>query len=589
MRKKLILIFAVLISMFLFVEASAAAFEDVSYFDERRDVINFVSDNSLMTGMTETVFGSDELVTRAMVAFVIWRNAGKPEPTSQNSYKDVSSSDYFNKAVSWGVENGIISGTSPTTFSPDNNVTKVQVAMFLHRYAKYENRNTLRYVDYLNDAYRSLEKDAADYSSITTWGDARTSAKWSYSERLMDVKLGSFQGIPMDIYNGDAFLSRGEFAQVIYNYAIHIEGMRLNSDVYGIKNSQSYFSRSYNMGGYYLSDYDKSFLKTRLTSLYSENFTNNFVRMYISGNTEWKGSCYGMAMSAILERMGKLNIDKNFSTNNASTLRQITSLSNNSRIESIINYYFFLQHTNEGSRQSRRPNEIVSSGRYASLSFVNSVQKNGVAFLGFSYYSDYYKKNVGHALAAYNCVKENNKYIIDAYNCNTPNTVNKIIVNIGTGSMTINQNDGSEPIEVLDLYVIDDFECFDNYDVDGYDNAFNQANSGTNQIVGNDNTSQLIISSQSDFELTDVYGNELRYVDGAFEGDIDIKYKSFIIYGPTKPIDYVVCIDLKIDEISKITCDNEMSMSVFSNDKSVEINESGEKTIDFDLEELAVK
>ena len=64
----------------------------------------------------------------------LWRNADKPEPSSStNPFTDVKDGDYFAKAVLWAVENGITTGTSATTFRPENTCTRAQIVTFLYR------------------------------------------------------------------------------------------------------------------------------------------------------------------------------------------------------------------------------------------------------------------------------------------------------------------------------------------------------------------------------------------------------------------------------------------------------------------------
>ncbi|MCH5353401.1 MAG: S-layer homology domain-containing protein, partial [Acutalibacter sp.] len=75
--------------------------------------------------------------TRGQIVTFLWRAAGKPEPkTAVNPFTDLKSSEYYYKAVLWAHENGIVSGTSATTFSPNQNCTRGQIVTFLWRSAK---------------------------------------------------------------------------------------------------------------------------------------------------------------------------------------------------------------------------------------------------------------------------------------------------------------------------------------------------------------------------------------------------------------------------------------------------------------------
>ena len=64
----------------------------------------------------------------------LWRASGSPEPkTASNPFTDVAANAYYCKAVLWAVENGITTGTSATTFSPDAPCTRAQGVTFLWR------------------------------------------------------------------------------------------------------------------------------------------------------------------------------------------------------------------------------------------------------------------------------------------------------------------------------------------------------------------------------------------------------------------------------------------------------------------------
>jgi len=112
-------------------------FEDVSrnayYFDP---VLWAVSKN-ITTGTSETTFSPEDPCTRGQVVTFLWRAAGSPEPVSSaNPFTDVADSDYFYKAVLWAVEKGITKGMSDTTFAPGEPCNRAQVVTFLWRSAE---------------------------------------------------------------------------------------------------------------------------------------------------------------------------------------------------------------------------------------------------------------------------------------------------------------------------------------------------------------------------------------------------------------------------------------------------------------------
>ena len=101
------------------------------------EAVDWAFVNGVTTGVTATTFCPDRNITRAQAITMLWRAVGSPEPTTaENPFKDVSDSAYYAKAVLWAVENGVTTGTTATTFSPNNPCTRAQVVTFLYRYEK---------------------------------------------------------------------------------------------------------------------------------------------------------------------------------------------------------------------------------------------------------------------------------------------------------------------------------------------------------------------------------------------------------------------------------------------------------------------
>ena len=91
--------------------------------------------NGITSGTTPTTFSPNAGCTRAQVVAFLWRAAGSPMPgSSRNPFTDVKLNAYYYNAVLWAVENGITAGTSETTFSPDKICTRAQIVTFLWRY-----------------------------------------------------------------------------------------------------------------------------------------------------------------------------------------------------------------------------------------------------------------------------------------------------------------------------------------------------------------------------------------------------------------------------------------------------------------------
>ena len=91
-------------------------------------------ETGITTGATSTTFAPNKACTRAQVVTFLWRAKGSPEPsTTTCPFTDVKTSSGYYKAILWAVEEGVTTGTSDTTFSPNNTCSRGHVVTFLYR------------------------------------------------------------------------------------------------------------------------------------------------------------------------------------------------------------------------------------------------------------------------------------------------------------------------------------------------------------------------------------------------------------------------------------------------------------------------
>jgi hypothetical protein len=111
-------------------------FTDVTEQDYYYDAVRWAVTSGVTSGTSDTTFSPNASCTRAQMVMFLWRASGSPAPASQNNpFADVSADSYYYSAVLWAVEQGITSGTSDTTFSPDATVTRAQTVTFLYNAA----------------------------------------------------------------------------------------------------------------------------------------------------------------------------------------------------------------------------------------------------------------------------------------------------------------------------------------------------------------------------------------------------------------------------------------------------------------------
>ena len=84
-------------------------------------------------GTSATTFSPDDTVTRAQVVTFLHRLNKTPTATMENEFTDVPANAYYADAVNWAVEEGITKGVSKTAFAPNDNCLRCQIVTFLQR------------------------------------------------------------------------------------------------------------------------------------------------------------------------------------------------------------------------------------------------------------------------------------------------------------------------------------------------------------------------------------------------------------------------------------------------------------------------
>ena len=112
------------------------SFADVTENDWFCGAVNFAVDNSLMSGYNAEKFGPNDTLNRAMVVQVLYNKEGQPDLKGmKHSFSDVPASQWFNNAVTWGSNRGVVSGFGGGVFKPEDAVTIEQVAVILWNYS----------------------------------------------------------------------------------------------------------------------------------------------------------------------------------------------------------------------------------------------------------------------------------------------------------------------------------------------------------------------------------------------------------------------------------------------------------------------
>lgn len=135
----------------------------------------------LFTGTSATTFHPDQAMNRAMLVTVLYRM--EKEPTAEGDGKrfaDVSAGAYYAKAVAWASDKGIVAGYSETQFGPEDTITREQLAVILNRYATYKGYNTSKTADLA--AFQ-------DADQISEW--ARVPVQWANAMKLLNGRTST--------------------------------------------------------------------------------------------------------------------------------------------------------------------------------------------------------------------------------------------------------------------------------------------------------------------------------------------------------------------------------------------------------------
>ena len=146
-------------------ETVKANFADVAADAWYADAIQYVYENGMMSGTSETTFSPDLTTTRGMIVTILYRLEGSPDLSNENlgyPYADVDANAYYADAVYWARQNDIVSGMSAEQFAPNNAITREQMAAILYRYAQFKG------YDVSVKADLSVYTDAAQVSTYAT-------------------------------------------------------------------------------------------------------------------------------------------------------------------------------------------------------------------------------------------------------------------------------------------------------------------------------------------------------------------------------------------------------------------------------------
>lgn len=176
-------------------------FTDVDLTDYYGDALVWSYINGVVAGTTETTFSPSEEVTRAQIVAFLYRLAGSPASGTQVPFTDVSAEAYYAQALAWAVEHKIAYGVSATAFEPDRAVTREEFVSFLYRYAQLQG---------------DIGGEPADLSGFQ---DAASVSAWAKNAVAWAVRQGIAVGVETDVLAPRGTATRAQAIAFLYRYS----------------------------------------------------------------------------------------------------------------------------------------------------------------------------------------------------------------------------------------------------------------------------------------------------------------------------------------------------------------------------------
>ena len=150
-------------------EVKTSPFGDVSADAYYNKAVQWAQEKGITDGISSNLFGPKQPCTRSQIVTFLWRAAGSPEPKGTAAgMTDVVPGSYYAKAVAWAVENGITTGTAEGTFSPDATCTRAQAVTFLARAQNAKATGKTAFSDVPADSYFADAVAWAQANGVTT-------------------------------------------------------------------------------------------------------------------------------------------------------------------------------------------------------------------------------------------------------------------------------------------------------------------------------------------------------------------------------------------------------------------------------------
>lgn len=163
------------------------------------EAVAYCQNEGIMSSTSEVRFAPQDIMSRAMMATVLWNMDGKAVAAEAAPFSDVPSGMWYTDAIRWAADKNIITGYNSTTFDTNGLVTREQIAAILYGYEQYKN----------NIPAPSGNLTFNDTNNISPW--AREAVLWAYERGIITGKQGN-------IFDPKAGATCAEVAVMLHRY-----------------------------------------------------------------------------------------------------------------------------------------------------------------------------------------------------------------------------------------------------------------------------------------------------------------------------------------------------------------------------------
>lgn len=178
---------------------AALPFTDVNDDDWFYDVVRYVYEQGLMTGTSDTEFSPDLTTTRGMIVSILNRLEGGPIAESAG-FTDVADGDWYADAVNWAASEGIVAGYEDNTFRPNDPITREQLAAMLMNYAAWKG------------------EDVSARADLSSYNDAASVSSWAAETVQWAVAEGLISGMPGNLLEPQGSATRAQVAAILERF-----------------------------------------------------------------------------------------------------------------------------------------------------------------------------------------------------------------------------------------------------------------------------------------------------------------------------------------------------------------------------------